>query len=257
MHSRAIRRTRKEEDDESYFISMADMMVGLLFIFLILVLYFAMAFRQTTDQLSGANDARKHILETLKERLDERFKPLGLTVTINPETGVLSLPNSILFATGQYSLSPQGKQAVGIVARELALVLPCYADHRPGVKLERRCKPSHHRIDAIFVEGHTDSVPLNRAGIISDNLDLSTLRATHTFRQLVASAPELNLLTNNAGSRPVPILSVSGYGDQRLVEEGVGEEVNKHNRRIDLRFLMISPSSDLGDRNSKDMQGAS
>jgi len=39
MASRGVRRSRGEEEQESYFVSMADMMVGLLFVFIILLLY--------------------------------------------------------------------------------------------------------------------------------------------------------------------------------------------------------------------------
>src|SRR5690606_31806492 len=37
------------EEDENYFISMTDMMVGILFVFIILLMVFAMNFRQQTD----------------------------------------------------------------------------------------------------------------------------------------------------------------------------------------------------------------
>jgi hypothetical protein len=108
MERRGVRRSRSEEEEESYFVSMADMMVGLLFIFIILLLYFALQFRQTTDTLTSAGQTRREILETLKERLDKRLKPYNLTVRIDAETGVLSLPNSILFDTGQFALKPEG-----------------------------------------------------------------------------------------------------------------------------------------------------
>jgi len=257
MDSRGVRRSRREEEEESYFISMADMMVGLLFIFIILLLYFALQFRHTTDALTGADKTRKEILETLEEKLNLRFKPYNLKVTINTETGVLSLPDKILFGTGQYILSPQGREAVSIVAQELAHVLPCYTDMASDVSKPDNCPIAQHKIDAIFVEGHTDSVPLARSGLLADNLDLSTLRATNTFRQIVKTAPELNMLMNASGKRPVPILSVSGYGDQRPVDDvtGTPEEVNARNRRIDLRFLMITPHSDTGDEISKRIAG--
>ena len=72
MVSRGVRRSRSEEEEESYFISMADMMVGLLFVFIILLLYFALQFRQTTDALAGANQTRTLILKTLEKQLKDR-----------------------------------------------------------------------------------------------------------------------------------------------------------------------------------------
>lgn len=246
MDARGVRRSRTEEEEESYFISMSDMMVGLLFIFIILLLYFALQFRQTTETLTGAGETRREILETLKRRLDERLRPYDLTVRIDPVTGVLSLPNSVLFSTGEYELSPEGRAAVGIVAEELAAVLPCYADVAAGGTPCRGRAPAPHKIDAILVEGHTDSDPLQGSGAIRDNFDLSALRATHTFRQLVGVRPDLQGLENRSGSRPVPILGVAGYGDFRPDPEadGASEEQKAKNRRIDLRFLMVTPAVD-------------
>lgn len=253
MDSRGVRRSRSEEEEESYFVSMADMMVGLLFIFIILLLYFALQFRQTTDTLTSAGQTRREILETLKERLDKRLKPYNLTVRIDAETGVLSLPNSILFDTAQFELSPQGRQAVGIVADELSVVLPCYTDHAPGGPTCRGKAVSANKIDAIFIEGHTDSDPLSGGGVLRDNMDLSALRATNTFRQLTDTHPELEQLVNRSGHQPVPILGVAGYGERRPVLDanGTADQIKAQNRRIDLRFLMITPKSTEGEAMSR------
>lgn len=232
MDSRGVRRSRHEEEEESYFISMADMMVGLLFIFIILLLYFALQFRQTTDALSGANQTRTKILRTLEKQLKDR----GLKVTIDTDTGVLRLPENVLFEKGQAQLTPQGYQAVGMVAGEMAKVLPCYTFGVPRAG----CPASPHRIDAIFVEGHTDKDPM--AGP-RDNLDLSVERATNTYRALRAAAPALVQMRNlPAGEgEPLPILSVSGYGPDRPVDAGDSDAAKAKNRRIDLRFLMVTP----------------
>jgi len=253
MDSRGVRRSRSEEEEESYFVSMADMMVGLLFIFIILLLYFALQFRQTTDTLTSAGQTRREILETLKERLDRRLKPYNLTVRIDPETGVLSLPNSILFDTGQFELSPQGRQAVEIVADELSAVLPCYTDRAPGGPSCRGRTVAANKIDAIFIEGHTDSDPLSGGGVLRDNMDLSALRATNTFRQLTDTHPQLEQLVNNSGRQPVPILGVAGYGQRRAVPDASGttDQIKAQNRRIDLRFLMVTPKSAEGEAMSR------
>lgn len=249
MDTRGIRRSRADEEEESYFVSMSDMMIGLLFIFIILLVYFALQFRTTTATLTGAGETRKQILETLKERIDRRLKAYNLAVRIDPETGVLSLPNSILFETNQFELMPQGKQAVAIVAEELAAVLPCYTDVAPDGPKCRGRSVSPNKIDALFIEGHTDSDALYGAGPIRNNLDLSALRATRTFSELITAQPSLEKLENWSGKRPVPILGVSGYGQQRPEPDarGSAEQIKAQNRRIDLRFLMITPKSAVGE----------
>lgn len=246
LDSRGVRRSRAEEEEESYFVSMSDMMVGLLFIFIILLLYFALQFRQTTETLTGASETRRQILETLKRRLDQRLQPYNLTVRIDSEIGTLSLPNSILFDTGQFELRPDGQKAVDIVADELSAVLPCYTDRLPGASACAQRNESAHKIDAIFIEGHTDAERMHGLGVLRDNLDLSALRATNTFRRMVDSHPNLEKLVNRAGGTPVPVLGVAGYGERRPLYNATGtpQEINAQNRRIDLRFLMVTPQSD-------------
>lgn len=239
--SRCVRRGRVEEEQESYFVSMADMMVGLLFIFIILLLYFALQFRQTTDTLTGAGQTRTALLRTLERDL----KAQGLKVSVDTRTGVLRLPDDILFDTGAYELSARGERAVAILAGELAAVLPCYTEARSGGP---RCtgQPAAHRVDSIFIEGHTDRVPLSGGGALRSNLDLSALRATRTFQAMMAANITLPMLTSVNDAQRTPIFGVSGYGDTRPVPDRSGSEteVNRRDRRIDLRFLMATPRGD-------------
>lgn len=235
--ARGVRRSRSEEDEESYFISMSDMMVGLLFVFLILLLYFALQFQQTSKALTDAGETRAQILKQIKTKLDQQH----IDVKIDTATGVLRLPAAILFAKGDYHLSPEGQRSVALVARAMAEVLPCYTFPRPS----RGCAGSPHTIDAIFVEGHTDTDPYTGPPPVTDNLGLSAMRANETFRAIVQAAPTLptmrNLPVRDAESSPV--LSVSGYGAFRPVPGNTGgdEAAKARNRRIDLRFLMVSP----------------
>ncbi len=239
--ARGVRRSRGEEEEESYFVSMADMMVGLLFIFIILLLYFALQFRQTTDTLTGAGQTRTELLRTLERDL----KAKGLKVTVDTRTGVLRLPDDILFDTGAYELSPQGQRAVAVVAGELVRVLPCYTEVMPGGP---RCtgRMAPHRVDSIFIEGHTDRVPLTGGGPVRSNLDLSALRATRTFQAMMAAAGGLPKLVSVNDAERTPIFGVSGYGDTRPIPDHGGSEsdVNRRNRRIDLRFLMVTPQGE-------------
>lgn len=234
MGSRGVRRSRGEEEEESYFVSMADMMVGLLFVFIILLLYFALQFRQTTHDISNADDSRAAILE----RLDGALRARGLQVSIDPDAGVLRLPEDVLFDTGQSALNDRGQKAVQILGAALATVLPCYTYPRPT-----GCPASRQHVDSIFIEGHTDSDPLAGQGVIHDNLDLSVLRATNTYRALLAATPGLGVMRNRPAGQgvPQPILSVSGYGADRPVAPGDTPDAKRRNRRIDLRFLMASP----------------
>lgn len=228
-------RRRPHEEGESYFMSMTDMMVGLLLIFIILLAYFALNLQTRTQELTGANTTRAEILNDLQRSL----KSQGLQVEIDTKTGVLRLPDDILFDKGQYELSDKGRAAIAKVAHAMVQVLPCYT-------VSELCKGvrSRHLIDAVFVEGHTDSDAMVGA---MNNYGLSVRRAETTFTRLQVSEPELKDFYNGPigedGSSP--ILSLSGYGPDRPVDRGASEEAKKRNRRIDLRFLMVAPGAGL------------
>lgn len=233
MDARGIRRARSEEEEESYFISMADMMVGLVFVFVVLLLYFALQYQQKSQAISNAGETRAQLLRDLRDDLAKH----NLRVEIDTATGVLRIPAELLFASGQYRLSPEGHDKVALVAQVMGDVLPCYAQPR---RVEG-CRPTEHSLDAIFIEGHTDSDQMSGYGPISDNMDLSALRATNTFRAMRQAAPMLEGLKNRNDR---PILSVSGYGADRPVADGDSEAAKRQNRRIDLRFLMESPRNE-------------
>ncbi|UDF03407.1 hypothetical protein [Asticcacaulis sp. AND118] len=52
------RRAHELEEGESYYVSMTDLMVGVLFVFIIMLAYFALHFRDTTQELTSAKDAQ-------------------------------------------------------------------------------------------------------------------------------------------------------------------------------------------------------
>lgn len=229
-----------EIEEENYFVSMTDMMVGLVFIFIILLMYFALQFQDVTAHLTGADETRARILKTLQTSLKEK----GIDVTIDTRNGVLRLPDAILFDSGQAELKPSGRIAVQHLADALSEVLPCYTDSvQAATGRDPRCSYTTHRVESVFIEGHTDTDPLSGRGLMRDNWDLSVVRATNTYRALAAAEPELTELCVRKGERCEPVLSVSGYGPQRPIDPGASEEQKRRNRRIDLRIIMVAPDN--------------
>lgn len=229
-----------EVDEENYFVSMTDMMVGLVFIFIIMLMYFALQFQDITDQMTGADRERTEILKQLQQSLKEK----GVPVTIDTQNGILHLPDAILFDPSQAELKPDGRVAVGHLADALAEVLPCYTSARSGeAPRPSTCRDTPYQIEAVYVEGHTDLDPYVGGGQISDNLDLSAFRATNTFRELIHRRPEIGHRCAKTRSDCEAVLSVSGYGSERPVVAGNSDAAKRSNRRIDLRLTMIAPDS--------------
>lgn len=247
------------EEDENYFVSMTDMMVGILFIFIIMLMVFALNFRQQTDEtvkltaeqqeqlakanelaeqiaelrrqiaseiteLNKADQARSELLEAIKAKLDD----VGLKVTIDKDTGVLRLAeDAIRFAPQSSQLDADAQRNVDAVAQVLLDILPEYTACPPGIT----CPPSTgYVVETVFIEGHTD-----KTGSDSLNWQLSTERAVNTYRRIVDNFPSLRALVNSGGRE---ILSVSGYAYTRPAIEQDDTEGYRINRRIDLRFVM-------------------
>ena len=296
------------EHEESYFVSMTDVVIGLLFIFIIMLMFFAMRFQEATqdrkkvtemqntliDDLTDAEKARSDLLENMGKFL----RDAGMNVVVIKNEGILRIPEEILFETSKWELNAKGSEAVRTVAKALDLVLPCYTTGPRSNTVA--CPATKAKVEAIFIEGHADAMPflprqrrvqtavpgsssfqpeqsaflLSRPSSVQpmqseqrrsvnirvpheapkDNLDLSALRATSTFRELLKVQPSLSEYRSPSDNR---VLSVSGYGEHRPVarEEGEStERYNQRNRRIDLRILMATPKSEEVKQMQRDLE---
>jgi flagellar motor protein MotB len=247
------------EDGENYFVSMTDMMVGVLFIFIIMLMIFALDFRRTTDvqedALKVAQDVARRLdaleadvragIARMEKAFSDRRKLLqdirdqlaaeGLSVEIDEANGVLRLTeDAVRFATSRADLVGRNKENVGKIARVLGRVLPNYApcDTASGTPICHDLEGA--AIETLFIEGHTDTT-----GNDVDNWSLSTARAISTYREIIAVAPTLRRLLNQ---RREEIVSVSGYSSTRPIDPRSDREAWGRNRRIDLRFVMETDS---------------
>jgi flagellar motor protein MotB len=241
-------RTRADSEG-SYLASISDLMAGVLFLFIAIIVVFALNLRVAEDQHTGAEEelrqqaqgpkqARERLLKGLKTALLEA----GVSVVIDSDHGVLRLPDdSVTFPQGTDQLTAQSKDKLTKLASILRNVLPCYSHTAHDIP---SC-PTHEAsgmLDAVLVEGHTDRHRVIRLAGFRDNWDLSAARAIQTYHYLVAVAPELDSYLNSRGER---LLSVSGYADSRPADSGSDADADRRNRRIDIRFIMAPPSPSL------------
>ena len=85
---------------------------------------------------------------------------------------------------------------------------------QPNVEFE--CTPAGVNIEAVLIEGHADSDPIENEPSLKDLLD-----------------PDGQ-----------PVLAVSAYGSMRPIDKARTKEAKEKNRRIDLRILMHVPDAD-------------
>ncbi len=223
------------EGEESYFISMTDMMVGLVFVLIVMLVYFAMQFHRVTVELTDTKTRRTELLHRLQARLHSE----NVDVSVDADAGVLRLPEAVLFAKGSAEVTPAGRAALTQVGAALQAELPCYT--RPGA-LPASCPSTKAGLESVLIEGHSDSDPIVGG---RDNWNLSTDRAVNTYRSLITSTPSLETVKDARAkpNDPQPVLGVSGYGPTRPLVAETSEAAKARNRRIDIRFLMATPDA--------------
>lgn len=284
-------------EEDSYLASVSDLMVGLLFVFIIMLMAFALSYRSAEDragttgaELASERDAasrarkaaeaerrrlsievddleadqevlrqqlsavlsqrdalgtaiealaeRDVVRSSMLQRVQDLLAERSVEVSIDPENGILRLPEALLFESGASALREEGERALREVASALARSLPCYAQAPPATQVDCR-QGTMPILEAVLVEGHTDSRPFTGGGV--DNWTLAALRGVNTFKALVRFQPSLDLLRNPRGEA---LLGVSSYEARRPVAAGTTPEMQRLNRRIDLRFLVAAPAGE-------------
>jgi len=240
-------RSRATEDESSnYMMSVSDIMSALLFVFIITLMAFVLNFQQAHSELedtlgryTGLEDLREQMLKEIEQELEAR----DIEVAVDYKQGVLRLDErAIRFELASSELRGQATENARLIATVLNSVLPCYTALPDARASALNCAPETlHTLESVFVEGHTDNVPMLRNGE-DHNWDLSAQRAIRTYREFLVAASGLASLFN---TRNQPVFSVTGYGDSRPVpgHEHDVPTADPRNRRIDLRFIMETPDS--------------
>lgn len=161
------------------------------------------------EQIMAAKEAgMKKLKETLSKALNG-FEGKGLTVHQKDGKVYVSMENKLLFNSGSYAVSPEGKKAVVEVAKVLAA--------NPEI--------------AVLIEGHTDNDKFAGAvGQIENNWDLSTKRAT-----AIVAIMEENKGINKQN------LTAAGRGEFAPLMANDTPEGKAKNRRIE---IILTPKLD-------------
>lgn len=194
-------------------------------------------------KLAGNVIARSDLLERVQKRLAAR----NIDVSIDPTNGVLRLPEaSITFETGKATLKPEYVERLKLLRTSLENELACY--HKGANKKAcRKVNPYGHTLDAVFIEGHTDNQPFGGDTTGHLNRRLSTDRANTVYSILLGEGSRLRHYRNPNNQN---LFSLSGYGEERPVPGHFHASPTNDpvNRRIELRFLMSTPSLEVGEK---------
>ena len=155
----------------------------------------------------------------------------------------MRLPQGEIFKSAEYIPTQIGRKKLTILSTILSDIIICYSsssDLTVNKNKKIKCpsnESSKFNIEAVFLEGHADRQPVKSNQYFKDNQELSAKRALEAF-EIINQNSIISKLTN---SKKQFLLSVSGYGETRLICEEKTILCDNKNRRIDLRFIMESP----------------
>jgi len=143
------------EEDASVFLSVGDLMSGLLMVFMLLFINVLVALKE-------AEDTKK----ILVGEIIEAARANNIDVEVNPETGDISVRESILFDFASSTLKPEGKAFLNQFIPTYSQIILSQAEFDQAVKL-------------IVIEGHTSS-----KGKDEENMLLSLERANAVVKHI-------------------------------------------------------------------------
>ncbi|MDD3342120.1 MAG: OmpA family protein [Sulfurospirillaceae bacterium] len=157
----------------------------------------------TKRRIQNLTGIRLNVIAELKAKL-------GNAIDVDPNSGAIRLPSSVLFDVGSYEIKPEAK-------KQLRQTLEPYFEVLLGNEKIRE------NIDRIMIEGHTDS-----DGTYMHNLDLSQKRALSVMAFIYSWDEKRNPLLQK-------YLSAIGRSYSDLIVKN-GLEDKEASRRIEIKF---------------------
>lgn len=177
-------------------------------------------------------EARRQILMSMRDALKVDFP--DLQVQLSERSDALRFQGDGLFELNSSAFTPGKAEVVRRIAQRLNEVLPCYSFGAPP-GADKGCNPDFAVVKAVQIEGHTDST-----GPYKVNIGLSAQRAMTTIELMIDTVPALRSYKNFDDQT---VMSFAGYGPDRPVVSNDTVAGRATNRRIDLRFIMLTPGS--------------
>ena len=214
MALRNRKTTQSESDNNIFWTTMADLLLGLAIIFMTLFVLAMTGFTQQTLE------QKKHQIEVSKE-LIENLKDANIDAQVDEMTGDIKISDLELFEVGSYNLSPKGKAY-------LDKLIPIY------INTIFSKKELVGEIDNIVVQGHTDSQTysgLKDANLsYMKNMQLSLQRANSVADYMFKTGYD-----KKYSEKLREILTVEGKSNSDPILVNGKEDFNK-SRRVELRL---------------------
>lgn len=175
---------------------------------------------EAMDKLENMSEEKlEEIIEKKEDLLTDlavAFEEAGISVTVNQETGEITLDAAVLFPVNEYAVSEEGK----------ALLKQFIAVYT-GVVFNEKYDGF---LSNIMVEGHTDS-----SGDYATNETLSLNRATSVMEFCLSEECQVDASYVDALA---DMLQAVGYASDKLIYDEAGNEDMAASRRVCFRFII-------------------
>ena len=271
------------KNNSHYTLSISDLLMGFLFVFILILLKFMIDYHNKKDDLSKPLKERDILLESLKKQIEKK----DIRAKIDKENGVLELPEILCFQKSKYKLNKEQKEGLKKIRKIFSKII-CYSNlnsremkkrwqliYNKQFEKKKYCQSKKHDhkhglIDTILVEGHADSTPVGEnlcecekdmfgldidCKCIRTNIDLSMERAKNVFKFLLQyreptrqnPIPNGNYLYALVNKKNKSLFGVTSYGNLRSSDQRNNrkpDSSSEKERCINIRFIM-SQSDDI------------
>ena len=214
MALKSRKKAQVEGDNNIFWTTMSDLLLGLAIIFMTLFVLAMTGFsQQELEQKKKQIEISKELIENLKEA--------NIEAQVDKTTGDVKISDMELFELGSANLSPKGKAY-------LSKLVPIY------INTIFSKKELIGEIENIIIQGHTDSHTFS--GIKNPdisymkNMELSTARANAVANYVFQTAYDKQY---NPKLRKMLIVEGRSYSDPVLVN---GKEDYDKSRRVEMRL---------------------
>lgn len=213
---------KESGDDNVFWVTMSDLLLGLVVIFLVLFVFAITGF--TTNKV---NEQKSQF--EVSEKLLEELKKNNINADVDKFSGRIKISDLELFQLNSYELSPNGKLY-------LSKFVPVYFN---TIMKDKKIRDN---ISQIIIEGHTDSHLFAGAKSYEDayfkNMDLSLKRASSVAQYIVYSDFDGK---KSYDKDLYKLLSVEGKSSSEPIFTNGKEDFSK-SRRVELKIMFKDKS---------------
>ncbi len=219
---KALLTPRHNEQEESHWLSVSDLMAGLMMVFLFIAVAFMLDIKKDKEQMQGVADAyqqtQTEIYQALFEEFESDLKRWNAEIPPDSLTFVFRSPD-LVFDEGKTEIKPEFKALLSNFGPRYFAVL----------------KPFESSIKEIRIEGHTSSgwnkeTPVEEHYFKNMKLSQDRTRSVLAFlSEIAAESFQQNLLKEK-------VVAV-GYSSSQLILNKFGKEDKVASRRVNFTVI--------------------